>query len=123
MNNSKLAIDSVPLTLDRPTVDKPRLREQEQELALITDALRKVQASREWSTLKEKVFDGLVDSLTKELHREARKETPDALKLNRIAGQLIWAEKYADLPKLEDGFRLQILNIKKQLYGKTEEIG
>ena len=121
MNNSKLVIDSVSLTLDEVRIDKPLLRKREQELTDITTALRGVQASKEWSSLKIKLFDPLVETLNRDLVTEGKKEIPDTLKLSRLAGQLKWAEKYADLGKLEDVFRLELQNIKKLLYGKTEE--
>lgn len=121
MNNSKLAIDNVSLTVEDKVDRTSNLREQESELIIILDALDKVQKSKEWSSLKEKVFDKLPVTLAKELQEEARKDSPDALKLNRLAGQLKWAEKYSDLSKLGQFYRLQLTNIRKQLYGKTQE--
>ena len=123
MNNSKLIVDAVPLTLEEPAVNKTYLRERETEIASILDALKKVQATKEWSTLKTKLFDGIVDSLTRDMHNEAKKENPDTLKLNRLAGQLKWAEKYSDLAKLENVFRTELVSIKQKLYGSTEKTG
>lgn len=115
MNNSKLAIDSIPL-IEEPKVDrKPILREREGTLLKIIEAIRGVAGSTEWSTLKTEVFDNLVNTLEYELRNEAKKDTPDSLKLNRLAGQLKWAEKYADLSKLENVFRSELTNIRHKL--------
>lgn len=117
MNNSKLIFDTVILS-EEPQVDNTkRFREREGELIAIIDSLQKVQSSKEWSTLKEKVFDGLPETFSKEIQNEARRDDPDTLKLNRLAGQLKWAEKYSDLKKLENIFRLELTNVRNQLHG------
>ncbi len=116
MNNSFLVFEAG--TLKEELVDTTRFSEREVELVKIIDALQQVQKSPEWSTLKIKVFDGLVDSLTQGITYEARKETPDPLKLNRLAGQLKWAEWYSDLKKLETAFRLELKSVRLQLHGK-----
>lgn len=118
MNNSKLAVENISLQVE--TLDRtPELREKEGEIIKILECLQKVQATEEWSTLKTKVFDGITESLSKEIFSEARKENPDALKLNRLAGQLKWAERYSDLSKIEGEFRLQLTNVRKLLYGTS----
>lgn len=119
MNNSKLAIDSISLQEEEPKYDRlPELRQREEALLNIIDSLKKVQTTPEWSSLKTQIFDGLVVTLEKELRTEAKKENPDSSKLNRLAGQLKWAEKYSDLRKLEDVFRVELTNLRQMLYGK-----
>lgn len=119
MNNSKLIIEYNTLTLEEEKDRTPDFQEKESELIKIIDDLQGIQRTKEWSSLKKKVFDGLVGSLSKEVTEEARKENPDTLKLNRLAGQLLWAEKYSDLSKLEGTFRLQLASIRHQLYGNN----
>ena len=125
MNNSRLAVEYTSLSLDEPLDNTVTLREREAELVKILGAIRGVEETKEWSTLKEKVFDGLVDVLTKDIHVEARKEIPDTLKLNRLSGQLKWAERYSDLTKLGEVFRSELTNIRTRLnttpYGKTKK--
>lgn len=118
MNNSKFAIENVSLSLEEKVEVSPKLRDREGEIVAIIEAIKGIEASKEWSTLKEKVFDGLVVTLKKQIHEEAVKENPDGLKQNRLAGQLKWAEKYSDLSKLESIFRTELTNIRKQLHGK-----
>lgn len=119
MNNSFLAYESIAIALDTPVDISDELGEREGELTLIIDAIRTVAQTKGWGILKDKVFDKLPELLTKEIQTEARKESPDANKLNRLSGQLKWAERYSDLSKLEDSFRLELTHIRKQLYGKT----
>ena len=118
MNNSKLTIDSISLKEEQVDIT-PILREREGKLLKVIDALQGIASTKEWSTLKEEVFDNLTGTLTKEIQSEARKENPDTLKLNRLAGQLKWAEKYSDLSKLENVFRVELSNVRQKLYGKT----
>lgn len=117
MNNSKLAIDSVSLTEEKQVDRSPQLIEREGRLIKIIEAIQRIGQTQEWSTLKTEVFDGIVNVLEKEIKDEAKKESPDALKLNRLAGQLKWAEKYSDLTKLETVFRQELNGLRKTLYG------
>ncbi len=120
MNNSKLSIDSLSLTQETPVDHTAKFRQEEGELVQIIDNLQVVQSSKEWSSLKEKVFDPLVNSLERDLNYEAKKEIPDPLRLNRLAGELKWAERYSNLKKLEESFRLKLTHVRIKLYGKTE---
>lgn len=121
-NNSKFALDSVPLKNEERADIKPQLRERESTLVKVLEAAQGVAATTAWSTLKTELFENLVNVLEKDIKDEAKKENPDALKLNRLAGQLKWAEKYADLTKLGNIFRQELIGIRKQLYG-TESNG
>ena len=123
MNNSKFVIDSVPLALEENRVDKVRLRKREADLLQIVSALQEVQKSKGWSSLKTKLFDGRKEYLSNEILREAKKVPSDSHKLASLAGELKWAERYADLSKLEQEFKLELANIRLQLHGKTEETG
>lgn len=119
MNNSKLVIENVPLTLEEPERDITHFKERESELIIIIEAIREIEKSSAWSTLKTKLFETLVISLERDLTSEAKKDAPDTLKLARISGQLKWAEKYADLSKLENSYRLELTNIRRKLYGTS----
>lgn len=117
MNNSKLAIDTVSLSLEKEVDRSPQLIEREGRLIKIIEAIQRTGQTQEWSTLKTEVFDGIVNVLEREIKDEAKKESPDTLKLNRLAGQLKWAEKYSDLTKLENVFRQELNGLRKTLYG------
>jgi hypothetical protein len=97
-----------------------KLREMESRLVKQLDALERVSTSSEWSTLREEIFDSLVESLNKRLLTEAKKTEPDARYLNRLSGQLEWAARYADLSKFREEKRVELTNIRKRLHGKYE---
>ena len=98
----------------------PKYRAEEARLLKIIEALQGVEQSKEWSTLKTEVFDTLVNSLEKDLRTEARKETPDPNKLNRLTGELIWAERYSDLGKLGNRYREQLQAVRIKLNVKSD---
>lgn len=118
MSNNSLILDLNVLE-EKPDTT-PQLKEREQYLVRVIEALRGVRHSKEWSTLKTELFDGLTASLEKQLKNEARQEDLNVLSLARIAGQLKWAERYADLEKLEQTFLVELKNIRLNLYGKPE---
>lgn len=122
MNNSRITLDVETLSEDKTLDIKPKLREREQKLLNLIEAIRAVSKTREWGTLKTELFETLVHSLERDLRTEAKKEDPDTRKLNRLSGQLKWAERYADLNKLEEVFKVELTGLRKQLYG-TEQHG
>lgn len=120
MNNSKLAIDNY--SLEEQEVDiSPWLRERQSELVKIISAIDGVSSSKEWSSLTNLVFIGVVEKLERDLLNEAKKDTPDQLQLARLNGQLVWAKKYADLNSLANIFRNELKNVTDKLYGQTEK--
>ena len=123
MNNSKLASESISISEEPRADNKPLLREREGRIVRIITSIKRISETEEWSTLKTEVFDGLVDTLERDLKTEAKRETPDTNKLNRLSGQLVWAERYADLHKLENKYRVELQGIRLQLYGNTESNG
>lgn len=116
MNLSQVQVDLEPEVPD----NAPRLNAEEARLLRIIEALQQVQQIKAWSSLKTEVFDNLVNVLDKELKSEAKKEDVDPRKLNRLAGEIKWAERFSDLSKLENTYKVQLQNVRKQLYGKTD---
>ena len=94
------------------------LRETEAKTIRIVEALQGTQKTKEWRTLKEEIFDGFASSLEREIKSEARSENPNPQKLNRLSGKLEWAERFSDLAKLEDYYKIQLKNLKIKLYEK-----
>lgn len=112
MNNSKIAIDRVSLSLDNPVDRSKELGEAEARLIRIIEAVSKVISSDEWSTLKNLVFDRRVENLEKQLLTESEKLIINDSELYRLQGRLFEARKY-DLHKLNESFRLELVNIRK----------
>ena len=119
MNNSKFAIDSVSLEIEEPFINVDGFKEREQKLVRVIEALREVEKTHGWSSLKKELFDSLPDSLNKQINQEAKKLSPDINKLNRLAGELKWAEGFSDLKKLEETFKVELQSVRQRLYGTS----
>src|SRR5262245_11996027 len=105
MNNASVRIEDLP----QPD-HKEHLRAEEARVTKLLDALRVIQGTDQWKILQE-MFDHLHNVLERDLKEEARKANPDTNKLNRLTGQLEWAEKY-DLTKLENRYRIELQGIR-----------
>lgn len=115
MNNSLIAIENVTLELE-PTVDNTaRFREKETELVAIIEAIEKVADSREWQILKEKLFDGVTESLKRQRDIEIEKKPLNGPMIHSLNGQLAWAKKYSDFTSLASIYKLELQNIRKQI--------
>lgn len=116
MNNSKFLIDNH----EPPQVpdNTETLRRMEERTVKVLEALEFIQKTEAWSSLKTIVFDDLAKRLSDELLREAKKTELDDRKLNRIAGQLQWAERFSDLEKFKSETRLELTRIRTILHGK-----
>lgn len=117
MNNASIRLESV-----EPEDDKKEeiLGAREAELVRMIEALQGIRQSKEWSSLKELVFDGLKSNLETRLLAAAREGKPDTHFMSNLSGQLFWAEKFSDLSKLEAQYRVELKNVKLRLYGNTE---
>ena len=113
MNNSKIAIDNVSLSLDESD-NTEQLREREAVLVRIIEAIARVKDSEDWHTLKSLVFNSSVEKLERRLQAESERLKLDDSEMYRLQGQLIWARKYADLDKLADAYRLELSNLRKK---------
>lgn len=117
MNLSQVQVDLEPT----PREDLgPRLQAEEARLVRILESLQGIEQSKEWSTLKTEVFDSLVNVLERELRAEAKKDNPEPNKLTRLSGELKWAERFSDLSKLEQGYKVQLQAVRIKLHGKSD---
>lgn len=115
MNNSRIAIEKVNLTLEEESAEATSyLQRREGQLVRIIEAIEKIRDSSEWSTLKQHIFGDLADNLDKRIRFEAKKQLLDQPEIYRLQGQLNWATKYADLDTLANSYRLELSNIKNK---------
>lgn len=121
MNNSKI-IESAPQ--DQPQEREielqeqlPQLRKREGELVKIIEALRKVESSHEWSTLKTEVFNGEIDRLERLLKAESVKRPLNTDQIYFLQGRLEAAKRYS-LETLNASFSLELTKIRTQLNAK-----
>ena len=113
MNNSFLGAESEPI----PEQTKEWLRVEESRIVKILEALTAISSSKEWQVLKTEIFDNSVNILERDIQTEAKKEDVKPTVLNRLAGELKWAERYADLSKLEQQYKGLLKSIRIKLYG------
>lgn len=113
MNNAKLAIDYADEQFEEEKA--PIIRQRQEEIAKIIDALIGVSSNENWKVLKVLVFDGLVVALEARLKSEAIKKILDTDEIHRINGQLTWAKRYSDLNKLIDVYKLELVNLGEKL--------
>ena len=99
---------------------KERYIEEETSVIRVIEAIQKLKESREWSTLKTEIFDSLTENLKKDLFSEAQKPDTNPMRLNRLAGELSWAEKFSDLQKLEDRYKVELQRIRVRIQHGTE---
>jgi len=111
MNNGSIRFDPEK----KPDI-KPQLREREAKLIRILTAVEVLKHSEAWSTLTTELFADLATSKRRDLLKEAKKPDPNTNMLNRISGELFWAERYSDLNKLENEFRFELQSIKERLH-------
>ena len=101
----------------------PFLEEQQGKLAQLVEAINRVEANEDWQKLKKLFLDGIVDKLERQLKEEASKSEVSLPKVYRLQGQVEWAKKYSNLKKISDEKRLEIENLKKQIYATNPRDG
>jgi len=110
MNNSKLTIDGFTLQEDVQVDVRPHLRQQQESVVSVLEALEAVNRSQHWQTLQSKVFQESLGLLQKQIRNEK-----DPKELFRIQGKLNWGEKYTNLEDLILEYRRRLENIKNQI--------
>ena len=116
MNNSNLQ-------LEEKEDSQSFLQEKQGELAKLIEAINRVEANEDWRKLKELFLNGIVEKLERQLRDEAKKDEVSLPKLYRLQGQIEWARKYSDLKKFSNEKRLEIENLKKQIYESNPRDG
>src|SRR4051812_8320783 len=101
MNNSELNTEQEEVTLNDQI---PWLRNRDSELVRIIEALGRLSNTKDWSTLKNYVFDGVTENLERRLASEASKMPLNDKEIYKLQGQLVWARKYSDLENLTNIF-------------------
>lgn len=109
MNNS-ITLEESPEVQDERI---PLLRARESELVKIIEALGRLSNTTEWSTLKSLVFDGVLENLEKRLASESHKMPLDDKAIYKLQGQILWAKRYSNLESLTNGFRTELINVRK----------
>lgn len=115
MNNSFIAIENVSLELEETVDNTAIFRQKEADLLAIIKAIQTIAESQEWLVLKEKIFDGVVESIKKQREIEIEKKPLNGPMIHSLNGQLVWAKKYSNFETLADIYKQELTNIRKQL--------
>lgn len=117
MNNSFLAFQNIELEMEvKEELDKkPVLRARETEIIKILEAINNLSVNKDWLTLKDLIFDNVVEVLKKEREREIEKQPINGPKVHSLNGQLAWAKKYSNISNLASIYKLELDSIRKQL--------
>src|SRR3990167_7992101 len=99
------------------------LQTQLGEVSRLVESINRVEGTEDWQNLKKLFLDGIVEKLERQLKDEAKKDEVSLPKLYRLQGQIDWAKKYTNLKKISDDKRLEIENIKKQIYESNPRDG
>jgi uncharacterized Zn finger protein len=94
---------------------KIRLREEQTRLIKIVEALTKLDKSKEWSTLKELVFNKSLEAIERQIKVESLGETINTDKLYNLQGQWAWAKQFCDTDRFAETLKKQLEEIKKRL--------
>lgn len=112
MNNSYIALQS--FTEEAPVETKRFLQKRAGELSDIVEALRAIRGSKHWKLLEEKVWQEVRDALQKRLRSESNLQ-----EINRLQGQILWADKYLNIGEVEKAFTNELEIVKSQINADT----
>lgn len=112
MNNSFIVLQG--LSEEVPVENTKYLQKRIGELTDIVESLRAIRGSRHWKLLEEKVWVEVQQTLQKRLRSENNLQ-----EINRLQGQIQWADKYLNLSEVEKAFTNELEIIKSQINADT----
>lgn len=94
---------------------KPDTQVEQARLTRLIEAISGLFENRDWQTLNELHLSKEKERVERLLFNEALKPEPSVSTIQRLQGELIWARRYADLPKFVVFLKNQLNQLK---YGK-----
>lgn|SRR3990167_1429082 len=94
---------------------KTHLRQRQGELLKIVEAYEKLEASKEWTTLKELLFSKSLAAIERQLLNETLANDIKTDKLYRLQGEWSWAKQYNDSSRFVEMLKKQLEDINKKL--------
>lgn len=94
---------------------KVKLREEETRLTKIIEALVSLDKSKEWSTLKELVYDVSVLSVERQILNICLNKEIDLNALYKLQGEWAWAKQHSDTNRFITTLKQQLEGIKNKL--------
>lgn len=89
------------------------LRVRDSQLVRMIESLDALIKSQEWRTLKEDLFDGVLDSIDKRVRQENEKPELSLPELYRLQGEKRWAKKFSRLELLRESLHQELIKIRK----------
>lgn len=109
MNNSYIIKDNIleaPENIDNSAM----LRQQEQELLEVIEAIKVIRSSSSWKVLETKMLRPTLETATRKLIKEK-----DLNKIFHIQGQIEWLQQFADINKVYSAMENSLKGIKNSL--------
>lgn len=116
--------NSLHFEQERVSQEKPdeRVQEREAKLVRLVEALSVINDSREWSTLREELFDGQLATIENRLKSESEKTELNTAEIYRLQGEKKWAKRYSNFDDLIANYRAELANIRKLNPPDSEEM-
>jgi hypothetical protein len=95
--------------------NKVKLREIQDRLVRLLEALARLETNEDWLTLKELVFNKTLASIEKQLINESLAKVIDTNKLYKLQGEWAWAKQNVDSERFIQTLKSQLEDIKKKL--------
>ena len=97
------------------TDSEQKLRDRQQDLIKILEAIDELLQVKAWQTLEELVFKPLVDRTENRLLNEAKADPLNPGMMLKLQGELTWARRYSDLKSYAEMLKKELLGIKENL--------
>ena len=108
MNNAKLTENTLT---EEPEVDvKPMLRQRQEEVVKIIEAIDSISQSNYWKFLERELFQPTLNSAVNQLCTEK-----DDKKMFWLQGKIEVLSKYADFRMFSEAYRMELKKIEQQL--------
>ena len=91
------------------------LREKQTKLTRLITAIDTLEQSKEWETMKELLFNGLVEKLQRKIQTEGSSNEVSLPNLYKLQGELKWSKRYADLGEYKSTLKVELEGIKKRI--------
>lgn len=91
------------------------LRVRDSQLVRMIESLDALIKSQEWRTLKEDLFDDVLESIEKRIKQETEKPELSLPELYRLQGEKKWAKKFSQLSILRESLHKELVGIRKNL--------
>ena len=101
--------------MEEQEVNFALLREEENRLIKLIEALSKLDKSKEWQVLKEMVFDKSLASIERQMMTSVLTPDINIEQLYKLQGEWAWAKQFADIDRFVETLKKQLEEIKKKL--------